>query len=92
LGGFFCFPFRRADGLVRWRNDLLENVMRTFRKTTHPKSVMFAVSYDDGRTAYLVVEHHGQSSEDYMVGAIAREHQEQGTLPEGTITGIKRVR
>ena len=66
--------------------------MRTFRKTTHPKSVMFAVSYDDGRTAYLVVENHGQSSEDYMVGAIARDHQEQGTLPEGTITGIKRVR
>lgn len=66
--------------------------MRTFRKTTHPKSVMFAVSYDDRRTAYLVVENHGQSSEDYMVGAIAREHQEQGTLPEGIITGIKRVR
>ncbi len=66
--------------------------MRIFRKTNYPKSVMFAVSYDDGRTAYLVVENHGQSSDDYMVGAIAREQQEQGTLPEGTITGIKRVR
>jgi hypothetical protein len=53
---------------------------------------MFAVSYDDGRTAYLVVEHHGKSSDDYLVGAIAREQQEQGALPEGTITGIKRVR
>jgi len=66
--------------------------MRTFRKTIHPKSVMFAVSYDDGRTAYLVVENHGQSSNDYMVGSIAQEQQERGTLPEGTITGIKRVR
>ena len=66
--------------------------MRTFRKTIHPKSVMFAVSYDDGRTAYLVVENHGQSSDDYMVGSIAPAQQEQGTLPEGTITGIKRVR
>ncbi len=66
--------------------------MRTFRKTIHPKSVMFAVSYDDGRTAYLVVENHGLSSDDYMVGSIARAQQEQGTLPEGTITGIKRVR
>ena len=53
---------------------------------------MFAVNYDDGHTAYLVVENHGHSSDDYMVGAIAREHQEQGTLPEGAITGIKRVR
>jgi len=66
--------------------------MRTFRKTNHPKSVMFALSYDDGRTAYLVVENHGQSNDDYMVGSIARAQQEQGTLPEGTITGIKRVR
>ena len=66
--------------------------MRTFRKTNHPRSVMFAVSYDDGRTAYLVVENHGQSSDDSMVGPIARAQQEQGTLPEGTITGIKRVR
>jgi hypothetical protein len=66
--------------------------MHTFRKATHPKSVMFAVSYDDGRTGYLFVENHGPSSDDYMVGAIAREHQEKGTLPHGTITRIKRVR
>jgi hypothetical protein len=66
--------------------------MRPFRKTFHPKSVMFAVSYDDGRTAYLVVENHGQSGDDYLVAPIAREQQEQGNLPEGTITGIRRVR
>ena len=66
--------------------------MRTFRKTNHPKSVMFAVSYDDGRTAYLFVENHSQFSGDYMVGVVAREHQERGNLPEGTITGFKRVR
>jgi hypothetical protein len=66
--------------------------MRTFRKTNHPKSVMFAVSFDDGRTAYFVIENHGQSNDDYMVGSIARAQQEQGTLPEGTITEIKRVR
>ena len=66
--------------------------MYAFRKTFHAPSVMFAVSYDDGRTAYLVVEKHGRSSDDYLVGAIAREQQEQGALPEGTITAIKRVR
>jgi hypothetical protein len=64
----------------------------SFKKTFQTPSVMFAVSYDDGRTAYFVVEHHGKSSDDYRVGAIAREQQEQGALPEGTITGIKRVR
>ena len=66
--------------------------MHAFRNTFHTPSVMFAVSYDDGRTAYLVVEHHGKSNDDYRVGAIAREQQEQGALPVGTIAGIKRVR
>jgi hypothetical protein len=53
---------------------------------------MFAVSYDDGRTAYLVIENHGKSGNDHLVGAIAKERQEQGVLPPGTITGVKRVR
>jgi hypothetical protein len=66
--------------------------MYHFRKTFHPKSVMFAVTYDDGRTSYMVVENHGSPSEDYAVGATAREQQDRGQLPEGTITGIKRVR
>ena len=63
-----------------------------FRKTNHPKSVMFAVTYEDGRTAYMVVENHGPPTEDYAIGATAREHQKSGQLPDGTITGVKRVR
>ena len=66
--------------------------MFTFRKSNYAKSVMFAVSYDDGRTAYLVIDNHGKSSEDYLVEPIARERQASGALPEGTIVGIKRVR
>ncbi len=66
--------------------------MHTFRKPTYGKSVMFAVNYDDGRTAYLVIEGHGKSGEDHLVAPIARERQEQGVLPEGTIASIKRVR
>ncbi|HEY8564955.1 MAG TPA: hypothetical protein VIL65_05600 [Beijerinckiaceae bacterium] len=66
--------------------------MYTFRKPAHPKSVMFAVNYDDGRTAYLVIENHGGPGDDHLVGSIARERQEQGSLPEGTIKSIKRVR
>jgi hypothetical protein len=45
----------------------------------------------DVRLIFLV-ENHDQFSDDYMVGAIARKQQEKGTLPEGTITRIKRVR
>ena len=66
--------------------------MHQFRKVNHPKSVMFAVSYDDGRTAYMIVENHGPPSEDYAIGATAREQQKSGQLPDGTITGVKRVR
>lgn len=66
--------------------------MRGFKKATFTRSVMFAVNYDDGRTAYLVVENHGTSDQDYLVAPIARERQAQGMLPQGTITGIKRVR
>ena len=63
-----------------------------FRRTNPTKSVMFAVTYDDGRTAYMVIENHGSPSEDYAVGATAREHQNRGLLPDGTILSVKRVR
>jgi hypothetical protein len=66
--------------------------MYTFRKPALARSVMFAVSYEDGRVAYLVVQNHGKSSDDYLVGPIAKERQDRGELPEGTIIGIKRVR
>jgi len=66
--------------------------MYHFRKTNHPKSVMFAVTYDDGRTAYMVVENHVSPSEDYLIGATARDQQRSGHLPDGTITTFKRVR
>ena len=66
--------------------------MYGFKKPTFLRSVMFAVSYDDGRTAYLVVQNHGTSDQDYLVPTIARERQAQGELPEGTINTIKRVR
>ena len=69
--------------------------MNTFRGPQSSKlarSVMFSVSYEDGRTAYFVIENHGNSSQDYLVGSIAKQNQEQGDLPPGVIAGIKRVR
>jgi hypothetical protein len=65
--------------------------VNTFRKGGLTKSVMFVVTYDDTRTAYLWVDGL-KTIDDWAVGAIARTQQEQGTLPEGNITSIKRVR
>jgi hypothetical protein len=66
--------------------------MNTFRKTNPAKSVMFVVNYDDARTAYLWIDNPAKASDTRNVELIARSQQEQGTLPEGTITTIRRVR
>jgi hypothetical protein len=66
--------------------------MQAFRKSSFSRSVMFAVGFDDGRTAYLVIDNHGSADQDYRVAAVARERQARGELPDGTITTVKRVR
>jgi hypothetical protein len=66
--------------------------MNMFRKATPAKSVMFIVSFDDARTAYLWVDDLAAARDNGAVGSIARLQQEQGTLPEGKITSIRRVR
>lgn len=66
--------------------------MNTYRKAAPPKSVMFVVTYDDARTAYLWVNNTSKADDERIVGSIARVQQEQGTLPAGTITRIRRVR
>ena len=68
--------------------------MNTFRKPTPAKSVMFAVIYDDARTAYLWVDNasKAKAEDEHLLGSIARLRQEQGSLPPGTIARIRRVR
>ncbi len=56
------------------------------------KSVMFAVEYKDGRTAYFVIEGHGTGEENYLAVQVAQERQRTGELPEGVILTVKRVR
>ena len=65
--------------------------MNTFRKANPAKSVMFVVTYDDARTAYLWVDSVAKVDER-IAGSIAQVQQEQGILPQGVITRIKRVR
>ena len=66
--------------------------MSPFRRSVRSNSVMFAAHYEDGRTAYFVVENHGPPSEDYRAGPVAKERQDKGELPEGNIRTVKRVR
>jgi hypothetical protein len=85
-GAAFLFAIAIHDGR---RN---EDAMNMFRKSTPAKSVMFVVHYDDSRTAYLWVDDIAAARDNLAVGSIARVQQEQGTLPEGKITSIRRVR
>jgi hypothetical protein len=44
-----------------------------YKKTALSRSVMFAVSYENGPTAYLVVQNHGTTDQDYLIPTTARE-------------------
>ncbi|GEO14543.1 hypothetical protein [Microvirga aerophila] len=66
--------------------------MYTFHKQAPAKSVMYTVTYKDGRTAYLWVDGNNKAADDRLVGLIAKDQQEQGLIPDGTIASIKRVR
>ena len=66
--------------------------MSMFRKSTPAKSVVFAVNYDDSRTAYLWIDNPAKANYNRAVSLLAQQQQEKGGLPEGTITSIKRVR
>jgi hypothetical protein len=85
-GAAFLFVNAIFDGCENGK------AMIMFRKTTPPKTVMFAVHYDDKRTAYLWVDDIAAARDSIAVGAIARQQQKQGALPEGKITSLKRVR
>jgi len=66
--------------------------MNVFRKSAPAKQVLFVVDYDDDRRAYLWIDDPASARDIRTVGLLARTRQEQGVLPEGTITNIRRVR
>ena len=55
-------------------------------------NIMFAVHYDDGRTAYITVSPKLLEGGDHLVLSIARERQQKGEIPDGNIKTAKRVR
>ena len=62
-----------------------------FPRRPDPK-VMFAVHYEDGRTAYMRVSPEAARHGTMVVMDIARERQEAGEIPSGTIARVKQVR
>ena len=63
-----------------------------FRSRTRDTKVMFAVTYSDGRSAYIRVDPETARHGNMIVMDIARERQEAGELPDGTIVSVKQVR
>jgi len=54
--------------------------------------VMFVVSYEDGRTAYIRIAPSLLEHGDHVVPGIVRERQQKDEIPIGEIKGVKRVR
>ena len=55
-------------------------------------NIMFAVNYEDGRTAYITIKPKALESGDHVSRSVARERQAKGEIPEGEIASVKRVR
>ena len=53
---------------------------------------MVAVTYSDGRTAYIRVDPETARHGNLIVLDIARERQEAGAIPDGAIVSVKQVR
>src|SRR5215213_3580545 len=54
--------------------------------------VMFAVRYDDGRSAYIRVSPEAARYGHMVVMSIAREQQKAGDIPDGVIVSVQQVR
>lgn len=65
--------------------------MYTFPKQNVAKSIMYLVTYSDGRTAYLWVDGDNKTASDHRINLIAKEQQERGLIPSGSIARIRRV-
>jgi hypothetical protein len=63
-----------------------------FWPRTRDTKVMFAVTYSDGRSAYIRVDPETARHGSLVVLDVARERQEAGEIPGGTIVSVKQVR
>ncbi|HYF56202.1 MAG TPA: hypothetical protein VEA41_18250 [Salinarimonas sp.] len=63
----------------------------TFRRPARSRQTIAVVAYDDGRTAYLWLDGDGRTDGLHLM-ALARDGQALGTLPDGVIQSVRRVR
>ncbi len=64
----------------------------TSQRRTRDTQVMYAVRYEDGRSAYIRVSSEAARHGNMVVMDIACERQDASEIPEGTITSVKQVR
>jgi hypothetical protein len=66
-----------------------------FRSATRrrpDRSIVFMVSYADGRSAYFIVAPQETGLGDFLAQNIANDRQASGELPAGRIIAVRRVR
>ena len=63
-----------------------------FRPRTRDTKVMVAVRYSNGRSAYIRVPPETARHGSLVLLDVARERQEAGEIPGGTIVSVKQVR
>jgi hypothetical protein len=63
-----------------------------FKSRGRDTKVMFMVRYEDGRSAYIRVKPASADHGSSIVAGLAREAQDRGDIPGGTIVGVRRVR
>ena len=66
-----------------------------FRSATRrrpDRTIMFMVSYADGRSAYFIVAPQELGSGGFLARNIANDRQASGELPDGRIVAVRRVR
>ena len=62
-----------------------------FRPRRPDTKVMFAVRYEDGRSAYIRVSPEAARYGPMVVMSIAREQQKAGEIPDGVIASVKQA-
>ena len=70
----------------------MTNPSYPFRNKGRDTHVLFAVRFEDGRSAYMRVDPKSAAQGTEIIKDLARSRQEQGELPTGTIAALVRVK
>ena len=79
---------------IKHKNPKGNRMSTTFRSQQRRRpdpSIMFMVSYADGRSAYFMVAPQQIRSGDFIARSIATDRQASGEIPAGRIIAVRRV-